>query len=143
VDHSWSERTETSKRAVAWISAVFGEDYGMHLAMLINLQDGTTVYQSLRNGYVMDKGAVFGLVSATVEGRHLNRCPMDVRIRATDVRGNTHEITGTAIAVHPWYNYNPSHVAFQSLMRWQAGDRVGYSEMADIFGLEYLAERGA
>jgi hypothetical protein len=143
VDHSWSRRTETSKRAVSWISAAFGEDYGIHLAMLLDVRKGKTVYERLRNGYVMENGEVYGLTAATVEGYGSNFCPMNVRIVATDVRGKQHEVTGSAIAVHPWYNYNPSHVAFQSLMMWRSGSRVGYSEMADIFGLEFLAERQA
>jgi len=141
VDHSWSQRTETSKRAVGWISAVFGKDYGIHMAMLMNVRDNKITYESLRNGFVMRDGAVYGLVSATVEGDALNFCPMRIRIVAVDVRGEKHEISGSAVAVHPWYNYNPSHVAFQSLMRWQSGARIGYSEMANIFGLEFLAER--
>lgn len=143
VDHSWSRRTETSKRAVGWISAVFGQDYGVHMAMLLDVRNGKTVYESLRNGYVMQDGEVFGLVSATVEGWHANFCPMNIRIVCTDVRGRRHELEGSAIAVHPWYNFNPSHVAFQSLMQWRSGNRVGHSEMADIYGLEYLAERQA
>ena len=40
VDHSWSRRTETSKRAVSWISAVFGEDYGIHMAVLLDIRCG-------------------------------------------------------------------------------------------------------
>jgi hypothetical protein len=141
VDHSWSLRTETSKRAVGWISAVFGDDYGIHLTMLLDVKNGKTSYESLRSGFVLDKGEVHGLVSATMEGYHSNNSPMKVHIVATDVRGVKHEVSGSAIAVHPWYNYNPSHVAFQSLMQWRSGTRIGYSEMADIFGLEYLAER--
>lgn len=141
VDHSWSQRHETSKRAVSWISAVFGEDYGLHMAMLLDVKDGKTVYESLRNGYVMHEGATYGLTFATVEGYHSHNCPMNIRIVATDVRGIRHEVFGNAIAVHPWYNFNPSHVAFQSLMQWRSGNRIGHSEMADIFGLEYLAER--
>ncbi|HSW19133.1 MAG TPA: hypothetical protein VLJ86_18080 [Ramlibacter sp.] len=143
VDHSWSQRTETSKRAVGWISAVFGDDYGIHLTMLLDVKNGKTIYESLRSGFVMDKGEVHGLVSATMEGYHSNHSPMNVHIVATDVRGVKHEIFGNAIAVHPWHNFNPSHVAFQSLMQWRCGTRIGYSEMADIFGLEYLAERQA
>lgn len=140
VDHSWSTRTETSKRAVSWISAVFGEDYGLHMAMLLDTRNGRTTYESLRNGYAMRDGQVYGLVSATVEARHSHHCPMVCRIVATDVTGRSYEVNGTAVAVHPWYNYNPSHCAFQALMKWQTPEgRVGYSEMADIYGLEYLA----
>lgn len=141
VDHSWSSRTETSKRAVGWMSAMLGADYGLHMAMLLDLRDGRTVYESLRNGYVMEDGEVHGLVEATVEATHAHHCPMTCRIVAIDVRGHRHEVHGNAVAVHPWYNYNPSHVAFQSLMQWRCGDRIGHSEMADIYGLEYLAER--
>lgn len=140
VDHSWSTRTETSKRAVSWISAVFGEDYGLHMAMLLDTRRGRTTYESLRNGFAMVDGQALGLVSATVEARHSHHCPMVCRIVATDVSGRTHEVHGTAVAVHPWYNYNPSHCAFQALMKWQTpAGRVGHSEMADIYGLEYLA----
>ena len=141
VDHSWSTRTETSKRAVCWLSAVFGADYGVHMAMLLDVRDGKTVYESLRNGFVMENGEVHGLVSATIEGYGVNFNPMNCRVVATDVRGKRHELFGSAVAVHPWYNYNPSHVAFQSLMQWRSGSRIGYSEMADIFGLEFLAGR--
>lgn len=144
VDHSWSTRTETSKRAVAWISAVFGVDYGLHLAMLVDRRNGRVTYESLRHGYAMVDGQVHGLVSATVEARHAHHCPMTCRIVATDVTGRRHEVSGTAVAVHPWYNYNPSHCAFQALMRWQTPDgRTGHSEMADIYGLEYLAAQRA
>lgn len=143
IDHSWSRRTETSKRAVSWISAVFGDDYGIHLAMLLDVRDGRTVYDSLRFGYVMDDGGVFGIVEATVEGYGHRFNPMRVRLVATDVRGKRHEMFGEAVAVHPWYNFNPSHVAFQTLMQWRCGSRIGHSEMADIFGLEFLAARNS
>ena len=125
IDHSWSRRTETSKRAVGWISAVFGDDYGIHLAMLLDVTRGRTTYESLRFGYVMEDGAVYGLVSATMTGTHSRFNPMTSHIVATDVRGKRHEFHGVAVAVHPWYNFNPSHVAFQSLMRWTTGTRVG------------------
>ena len=111
------------------------------MAVLLDVRDGRTVYEGLRNGYAMENGVVYGLVSATVEGYGVKFNPMNVHIVATDVRGKRHEVFGTAIAVHPWYNYNPSHVAFQSLMQWRTGNRIGHSEMADIFGLEFLAER--
>lgn len=143
VDHSWSRRTETAKRAVGWISAVFGDDYGIHMAVLLDIQQGEVVYQDLRNGYVMDQGEVHGLVSATLQGNSVHWNPMNCHIVAVDARGKRHEVFGTGIAVHPWYNYNPSHVAFQTLMRWTCGTRVGYSEMANIFGLEFLADRNS
>lgn len=141
MDHSWGRRTETSKRAVSFLSAVFGPDYGIHLALPMDVRAGETVYEGFRFGYVMEDGELYGIVDATVESSGTDMLPMNCHVRATDERGKVHELYGAAIAGHPWYNFNPSHVCFQSLMRWQSGTRIGYSEMGDIFGLEYLAER--
>ncbi len=57
-------------------------------------------------------------------------------------RGRKAEATGHGRSrpATPAHNHNPSHCAFQALMKWQTPEgRVGYSEMADIYGLEYLA----
>ena len=36
--------------------------------------------------------------------------------------------------------FNPCHVSYQGVFRYHWGDKVGYGEAADIFGLDYLAE---
>jgi hypothetical protein len=142
MDHSFGPRTETSKRAVSFISAVFGEDYGLHLAVPTDINEGETTYDGFRLGYVLEDGELFGVVNAVVVASSgTDMLPMNSHIRATDVRGVEHELYGAAIAGHPWYSFNPSHVCFQSLMRWHHGSRVGYGEKGDIFGLEFLAER--
>jgi hypothetical protein len=141
MDHSWGRRTETSKRAVSFLSAVFGDDYGIHLAVPMDVRGGEKAYEGFRLGYVMENGELFGVTSATVEASSSDMLPMSSHVIATDIRGKKHELFGAAIAGHPWYNFNPSHVCFQSLMRWHSGNRIGYSEMGDIFGLEFLAER--
>jgi hypothetical protein len=141
MDHSWGRRTETSKRAVSFLSAVFGDDYGIHLAVPMDVRAGQKVYEGFRLGYVMENGELFGITGATVESSSSDMLPMSSHVVATDIRGKKHELFGAAIAGHPWYNFNPSHVCFQSLMRWHTGNRIGYSEMGDIFGLEFLAER--
>ena len=38
------------------------------MAVLLDVGNGKTIYENLRNGFVMADGAVYGLVSATVEG---------------------------------------------------------------------------
>ena len=141
-DHSWSRRTEASRRAVCFLTAAFGEDYGVHLAVTMEVKpDRTTVYEGLRFGYVLDQGEVFGLVDAKVEGTTTGLLPTGAHVVATDVRGREHRFSGYAIAGHPFDNFNPSHICFQSLMRWESGNRVGYSEMGNIFGREFLHER--
>ena len=142
MDHSFGTRTETSKRAVSFISAVFGEDYGIHVAVPMEVRGDDTEYEGFRFGYVMENGELFGVVDARVESSSgTDMLPMNAHIVAEDVRGKKHVLYGAATAGHPWYNLNPSHVCFQSLMRWHLGDRVGYGEMCNIFGLEFLAAR--
>jgi hypothetical protein len=144
MDHSFGRRTETSKRAVAYVSAVFGPEYGIHLAIPLDVVDGETVYDGYRFGYVMEDGELFGVTAAEmVASSGMAMLPTNSHFVATDVRGKRHELFGAAIAGHPWYSFNPSHVCFQSLMRWHSGDRIGYGEHGDIFGLEFLAERKA
>ncbi len=111
--------------------------------MPLDIRRGETAYdnENLRFGYVMEDGQLYGIVKAKVDSNGTDMLPMNCHVVATDERGKVHELHGAAIAAHPWYNFNPSHVCFQSLMRWQAGTRIGYSEMGDIYGLEFLAER--
>ncbi|WP_018000555.1 hypothetical protein [Paracoccus sp. N5] len=140
MDHSWSRRTEVSRRAVAFISACFDDSYGLHMAVPIQLVDGETVYDGLRFGFVVEDGQTYGLVDARVGGATQELLPINCWIEATDVRGKVHRMTGSAIAGHPYDNFNPSHIAYQCLMRWETSDgRVGHSELANIFGREYLA----
>ena len=101
---------------------------------------GEVQYDPLRFGFVAEDGKVYGLVSAEVRAKRVDMMPLANHIVATDIRGKTYEFTGAAITGHPHYNFNPCHTCFQSLFRYQHGSHVGYGEMGDIFGLEYLAE---
>jgi hypothetical protein len=140
MDHSWGPRTEVGTRSVSWISVNFGEDLALHLAVPMRIVHGQVQYDPLRFGFVAEDGKVYGLVSAEVHAKRVDMMPLANHIVATDTRGKTYEFTGAVIAGHPHYNFNPCHTCFQSLFRYQHGSRVGYGEMGDIFGLEYLAE---
>jgi hypothetical protein len=141
MDHSWGPRSEVGTRAVSWISVNFGEELAMHLAVPMNLRNGEVTYDALRFGFVVERGEVFGIIDANVEATRVDMLPMSNRIRATDVRGRKYDFFGTAVGGHPWHSFNPCHVCYQVLMRYQDGNRVGYGEFGDIFGLDYLAER--
>lgn len=141
MDHSWGPRTELGTRSVAWVSVNFGEELAMHLAILLSLRDGSVTYERLRFGFVARQGEVRPIVSATVEAEHTEMLAINNHIVATDDRGETYEFHGAAISSHPWYSFNPSHVAYQGVFRYHWGARIGYGEMADIYGLDYLAER--
>ena len=141
MDHSWGPRTELGTRAVAWVSINFGAELAMHLAMLIDVRSGQVTYERPRFGFIVEQGEVHPIVEATIEANHLEMLVTGNHIRATDARGREYEFFGAAIAAHPWYSFNPCHVSFQSILRYQWDGRVGYGEMADIFGLDYLADR--
>src|ERR1700678_1520855 len=92
MDHSFGKRTEVSRRAVSFMSAVFGEDYGIHLAVPLEVRNGETVYEGFRFGYVMEAGKLFGITHASIESSGNGMQPMNCRAVATDVRGKTHEL---------------------------------------------------
>jgi len=141
MDHSWGPRKELGTRAVSWISINFGEELAMHLAVPMNIKGGEVTYDKLRFGFVAIKGEVFGLIDAAVEAIRVDMLAISAHVTATDVAGRKYEFFGTTVSSHPWYSFNPSHVCYQSLMCYRDGDRVGYGEFGDIFGLDYLADR--
>ena len=141
MDHSWGPRPEVGTRSVSWVSINFGEDFAMHMAVPMRIERGQVFYDKIRFGYVVEHGEVFGLIDGTIEAERVDMLAFSNHVTATDVRGRKHEFFGSAIAGHPWYTFNPSHVCYQSLFRYERGSAVGYGEMGDIFGLDYLAER--
>jgi hypothetical protein len=145
MDHSWGPRSEesagTGSRASSWFHVTFGEDFGMHLATALEIRNGEVVYDGLRFGYVMEDGEVFGLADANVQTTRVDMLGVSNHIQAKDVRGREYEFFGTAVAAQPWYSFNPCCMSFQTLYRYQDRDRLGYSMGADIFGLDFLADR--
>ena len=141
MDHSWGPRPQVGTRAVSWISVNFGDDLAFHLAVPMNIELGVVTFDALRFGFVMDHGQTFGLVEASVRATRVDLLATTNHIRCKDVRGREWEFFGSVVGGHPWHSFNPCHVCYQSLMRYHWGDRVGYGEFGDIFGLDYLAER--
>ena len=142
MDHSWSRRTEISRRSVCYLSACFGDDYGVHVAVPMDIVDGKTIYEAVRFGFVMENGETYGVTECRIEATEIDLMPTFAWVTVTDVRGKVHRFSGGATAGHPWDNFNPSHIAFQCLMRWETPDgRVGFSEMANIFGREFISAR--
>jgi len=140
MDHSWGPRKEHGTRSVSWISVNFGEAFAMHLAVPMNIRNGEVTYDPVRFGFIVEHGQVYGVTAAEVEAARVDMLAMSNRIKVTDIRGKTFEFFGYAVGGHPWYNFNPCHVCFQALFRYTWGDRVGYGEFGDIFGLDYLSE---
>ena len=140
MDHSWGPRRELGTRAVSWISVNFGDEFCMHLAVPMNIRAGEVSYDPVRFGFIVEHGEVFGVIEASVGAARVDMLPVSNRIRVRDVRGRTFEFNGAAVGGHPWHNFNPCHVCYQSLMRYDWNGKVGYGEFGDIFGLDYLAD---
>lgn len=140
MDHSWGPRVEYGSRSVAWISVNFGEELAVHLAVPMKIVGEEVLYDKPQFGFIAEHGKVYGVVDATVQVTHVNMLPMSSRITVKDVRGKTYEFFGTTTGGHPWHSFNPCHVAYQVVMRYTWGDKIGMGELADIFGLEYLAD---
>jgi hypothetical protein len=141
MDHSWGPRKEHGTRSVSWISVNFGESFAMHLAVPMAIRNGDVAYDPVQFGFIVEHGNVYGVTEASVSATRVDMLPMTNHIRVTDIRGRSFEFFGSAVGGHPWHSFNPCHVCYQSLMRYQWGDKVGHGEFGDIFGLDYLADR--
>ncbi|MBE7162802.1 MAG: hypothetical protein INR72_16300, partial [Williamsia herbipolensis] len=142
MDRSWGARAEVGTSAAAWIHVTFGDDYALHVAMSLSIDDaGRVRYDAMRFGYVVEDGELYGLTEAQVDAARVDMVPVSNHVVATDVRGKRHEFRGSAVGGYPWHQFSPAYVCYQSVMRYESDGRVGYAEHGDIFGLEYLAER--
>lgn len=140
MDHSWGPRRDLGTWAVSWISVNFGPELAMHLAVEITLERGQVRYGDLRFGFVTRNGETESLVWAQVDVARIDMLTMSNHLKVRSAGGTEWEFRGSAVAAHPWYGFNPRDVAFQSLHRYEYDGAVGYGEMADIFGLDYLSE---
>lgn len=141
IDRSWGSRTELGQAAISYVHIPFDEDFGIHLVMGLDFERDDVVYRPLRFGYVYEKGKVYGITEAVMDGSQVNLLPTSNHVTVTDERGRTFELFGSSIASAPWYSFSPSYVTFQALMRYELGGKVGYGLMADTWGIEFLAAR--
>lgn len=141
MDHSWGPRLEEGRRALSWMPIAFGEDLGMHIVTALDIVDGRVVYGDLRFGHVVDHGEVYGLVDARIEADHVDLIGMRNHIWVRDVRGKEYDFYGTSLGGHPYHQFNPCSVAYQSLYRYDLNGRIGHGVGTDVYGLDFLAER--
>lgn len=142
MDRSWGPRNETPDRATCYISANFGEDLAVWLTMTVDVSaDGHVTYEKVNSGFIVEHGRVTPIVAAEVEATSENLLTQKDKIGITDVNGRIINFEGTAIGTRPLGSLNPSIAAFQSLMRYEWGDKVGHGGHGKLFGLTYLADR--
>ena len=142
IERSWGPREEYGGKAVTWLHIPFGERFGAHVAVTMDLKDGEIVYEDLRFGYIHEHGEMFGVTECKMEAQRVDMIPVGVRVWMKDTRGHEHEFYGSAVAGSPWYQFIPAYVCFHTLMRYQHPEYgVAHSEMGDIFGMDWLGDR--
>ena len=145
MDHSWGPRPERGKPNMSWLHAHFSEELAVHAIFGF---DGTTNGTELwlAHGYVLEKGAVYGLKAGTGRTeRPQERYPESVALDITDSADRTFTLHGRALTTFPWQCW-PNMVAFNSLAEWtiEGGGGAttvagtGHGEIMDFFEVPML-----
>jgi hypothetical protein len=140
MDKSWGVRRDWGNKGATWVQVSLGDDLNAFMVFGLAFENKEVVYGPFNYGFVAVGGERRPLVKATMRADRSNMLVMRAVVTFEDDRGDTYEAVGTTIAAAPWYNFNPSSAAFQTLMRWESGSRVGHSHIADFAGLGYLSE---
>ncbi len=136
LDRSWGPRAERDNACVVWLHGSFGEGLTIHLLCTFD-PARTLAFGTLISGYVLDDGAVHGLVSMEGRSERTGQLPLSTVVSVTDVRGKRYTMTGAAMNGAPWAPY-PSLVYTQCLMRWNLDGRIGYGVQQDVMSRAYL-----
>lgn len=140
MDKSWGLRRDWGNKGATWVQVSLGDDVNAFMVFGLRFENKEVVYGPFNYGFVAVNGERRPLVNATMRSQRSNMLVMRADVAFEDDSGDTYEAVGTTIAAAPWYNFNPSSAAFQTLMRWESGSRIGYSHIADFAGLGYLSE---
>ena len=140
MDKSWGVRRDWGNKGATWVQVGLGDDLNAFMVFGLRFENKEVVYGPFNYGFVAKGGERRPLVRGSMRAQRSDMLVMRALVEFEDDRGERYEALGTTIAAAPWYNFNPSSAAFQTLMRWEGGGRVGYSHIADFAGLAYLAE---
>jgi len=128
VDRSWGVRPEVGLQPMAWLHAIFGEDYAFHAIWSMDYSGGRDAQHTFAHGFILDQGAVHGCTDARIRVERDGVWGAHYAIQATDARGTEHHFNGAPIASGLWEPYGCVGVP-NVLCRFVSGDgRVGYGE---------------
>jgi len=139
VNKSWGPRNDWGNKGASWIHVDLGEDLTAFLVLDLDIEGRQVRYGSLKYGYVLVGGERRPLLSGEMTATRSDMLVTSAKVRFEDDQGDVYEAVGQTIAAGPWYNFNPSSVGYQCLLRWTSGDRVGHSHIADFVGQYYLS----
>lgn len=139
VNKSWGPRKDWGNQGASWIHVDLGKGLTAFLVLGLVIENRQVFYGPLKYGYVLVDGVRRPLLAAEMTATRSDMLVTSAKIRFQDDQGEEYYAIGQTIAAGPWYNFNPSSVAYQCLMRWQSGERVGHSHIADFLGIYYLS----
>ena len=140
MNKSWGVRRDWGNKGAAWVQVGLGDDLNAFMVFGLRFENKEVVYGPLNFGFVAVDGERRAIVKATMRAERSSMLMTRAEVAFEDDRGDTYEAIGTTVAAAPWYNYNPSSVAYQALLRWECGSRIGYSHIGDFAGLGYLSD---
>lgn len=144
MDRSWGVRPERALQPMAWLHAIFGEDYAFHGIWSMNYAAASDAQHSFAHGFVLDDGQVHGCTAGKVIVARDGIWGAHYEIHATDVRGRQHRFLGAPVASGLWEPYGCVGVP-NVMNRYVAADgRVGYGEIQEGWFYDtYLRLRAA
>jgi hypothetical protein len=122
-DRSWGPRPERENSSVIWWHASFGEALTCHMFVKHDIAQ-TAELGALISGYILEDGALHGLVAATGRQEYSKAMPMGVEVSVRDARGKTFDFHYSTTNGCYWAPY-PSNTYLQSSMRVVHQGRVG------------------
>lgn len=139
MDKSWGPRRDWGNKGASWIQITLNDDLSAFLVMELGFEQKELRYGPFKYGFLAIDGERRAIVSAEMTAKRSDMLVTRADVRFEDDRGNVYTAVGTTIAAAPWYNFNPSSVAYQTLMRWDSEHGVGYSHIADFTGHAFLS----
>jgi hypothetical protein len=142
MDHSWGDRPEIHQHPMGWTHAHFGRDLVVKWINHWHIEAPEDEQQPLAHGYVLQDGAVHGLVDLQLRTQRIGRVITGMQATATDVRGEVFELTGVAEVGGPMIPYTGSEV-YGAQLRWteRRSGRQGYGFASDIQSVQDLTRR--
>ena len=126
MDHSWGPRPEIDMPPIGWMHAHFGKDLVIHWIHACDFSKPVGCQIKLAHGYVVENGEVYGLTSLNARIVRSGVVTTGFEVMATDKRGKTWNLFGTAEVGSPWICYISTAV-YVAMVRWSLPDgRVGY-----------------
>lgn len=139
MDKSWGPRRDWGNKGASWVQVNLNDDLSAFFVFSLAFREKEIVYESFKYGFLADHGERRPILSAQMSAQRSDMLVTRADIGFTDDRGIAYAARGTTIAAGPWYNFNPSSVAYQTLMRWEGEHGTGYSHIADFTGHAFLS----